>query len=175
MDGNIIKIRRGEVEREIANLNDRVQTLKSELSELDIAEKVLNRLTGASGGSSGEANQREASGFASESPQERPTVRQMIMASLMDARDRGAPGLAPRQMRDFISKVYGVDVGQQVNTNASRMLHELKEIEKDEKTGLFSLPSKEKPSDTTTVESPSEGLFRNPEAQGREAGPGGGT
>jgi hypothetical protein len=55
------------------------------------------------------------------------------------------------------------------------MWHELKEIEKDLSTGLFSLPQKEKPADANSLGELSSGLFPiNPE-RGREAGQGGGA
>ena len=145
MDGNLIKIRRGEVEHEISLLKQQMDALTAELGELDIAERVFGRLTGAERPPAREDDERDATASSSgDQAAPRPTVRQMILEALMDARQRGVEGLAPKQMREYIARVYGVDIGQQVNTNASRMLHELKEIEKDEITGLFSLPSKDK-------------------------------
>lgn len=175
MDKHLITLRRGELERERDRLNERLATITLELSDLDVAERVFDRLTGAKRGTVSNGDEPTPQGVAKAAGHEGMTVREMIKAALMDARQRGLPGIAPKEARAYMVSVYGRDVGQQVNTTLHRMLTVLKEVNKDEATGLYSLPLKEKPVDDTTVESPSTGLFDNPEAKGREAGPGGGA
>lgn len=175
MDKHIITIRRGKVEREIEQLKSQLDILLAELKDLEIAERVIDRLLGpghAPTNTVGESKQPELVKGTAEGGL---TIREMIKAALMDARQRGLPGRTPNQIRQFIASVYGRDLGQQINTTAYRMWRDIKEINKDEITGLFSLPGKEKPSDNYTVAGSSEGLFDKPEAKGREAGPGGGT
>ena len=163
METRFIENRREEIANEMAELKGRMKDLQMELDELAVVERVINRLTG---------KPATAAPQKTEKPGTKPTVRQMIKAALMDARQRGLPGLAPKEIRAFIQDTYGQEIGQQINTTASRMWHDLKEIEKDETTGAFYLP-KEKPADDATVESPSTGLDHNPEHD-REAGQGGG-
>ncbi len=174
MDGNLIKIRRAKVDGEISLLKERIAKLTSELAELDIAERVINRLSGMSADPDGQASGREPAKAYEAKASGSMTVRQMVTAALMDARQKGEPGLTPSQVREFIRTTYAAEIGQQINTNLHRMYNDLKEIAKDEATGLYSLPSKENPADDVTVESPSAGLF-DTQAQGREAGPGGGA
>ncbi|TBE08795.1 MULTISPECIES: hypothetical protein [Rhizobium] len=164
MDTRLIETRREEIATEVAELRGRLKTLQLELDELAIVERVINRLTGSP---------ISTASTEPEKPGTKPTIRQMIKAALMDARQRGVPGLLPKDIRAFIKTTYGQEIGQQVNTTASRMWHELKEIEKDQATGAFFLP-KEKPADDATVESPSAGFDRN-QGPGREAGQGGAT
>ena len=164
MDTRFIEKRREEIATEMAELKGRMKDLQTELDELAVTERVINRFAGKP------TPQVEEK---AEKPGTKPTVRQMIKAALMDARQRGLPGLLPKEIRAFIQNTYGQEIGQQINTTASRMWHDLKEIEKDETTGSFYLP-KEKPADDVTVESPSTGLDHNPE-HGREAGQGGGV
>lgn len=163
METRFIENRREEILTEMAELKGRLKDLQMELDELAVVERVINRLTG---------KPSQAAAQKTEKPGSKPTVRQMIKAALMDARQRGLPGLAPKEIRAFIQNTYGQEIGQQINTTASRMWHDLREIEKDETTGAFFLP-KEKPADEVTVESPSTGLDHNPEHD-REAGQGGG-
>jgi hypothetical protein len=173
MDADIIKIRRSEVTQEISILKDRIAILSSELSDLDIAEKVFSRLSGASRNSLSTSNEPDAAKASQAKPDGLPTVREMIKSALLAARDSGHPGLTPKQIKSYIQDVYHFDAGPQVNTTASRMFNTLKEINKDETTGLYSLPSKEKSSSIETVGSLDEDYEQYLGAKGREAGPGG--
>ncbi|HWU64220.1 MAG TPA: hypothetical protein VN112_19565 [Ensifer sp.] len=175
MDVHTIQIRREEVERELARLNERVSSLSTELEELIIAEKVLERLSGAKRNSSSSANERHAPQAAKKAKGKLPTVREMIKEALMDASQRNVEGLTPNEIRQYIKNVHGVEIKQQINTTASRMYHDLKEIGKNEEKGIFMIPVNKKPADDTTVESPSTGYLDNLLAKGREAVPGGGA
>ena len=167
MDKQLIANRRAEVKQEIEKLKGEMDALTAELTRLDIAEEVFDSLTNA------KPSKPEAISSSKESPEERPSVRSMIKEALMDAQQRGEPGLAPRHIREYIKTTYQYEIGQQVNTVASRMWHVMKELEKDESTGLFSLPSKDKPASQVSLEDELADLDIKPEAQGREAGPGG--
>ncbi|MGR8922302.1 hypothetical protein ACU8MB_00890 [Rhizobium leguminosarum] len=162
MDTNLIDKRRSEIEAEMKDLNERLTALKLEMGELDIAARVIGRLSGTE--ISKQVRGEDRSGTAL-------TVRQMIKAALREARQRGLPGMRPNNIRAFVKKTYGLDIGQQINTTASRMWRDLREIEKDEPSGLFYLP-KEKPVDDASLETPSTGSDGNPEP-GHEGGRGG--
>ena len=140
IDTDKIKIRRGELEseiarqtEEIARLSEEMQSNQSELDELLIAERVIARLSGRNAGET-----RKAAGV-NRGPNKSPTIRQMIAEALMDARQRGLPGLTPQGIREYIREAHGRELGQQVNTTASRMWRDVKEIDKDTETGLFRL------------------------------------
>lgn len=169
MDVGLILKRREAIERQVEGLMSEVAVLRSELEELNIAERVMLRLAGVPEDSSElppKLHGIEAGQVL--------TIREMIKSALMDARQRGMPGRTPDQIRKFISATFHRDLGQQINTTASRMWRDVKEIHKDETTGLFSMPEKEKPVDEKSLAGTSTGLFSNP-AEGREAGPGGGA
>lgn len=159
MNLELIEKRRSEIEAEMKELNGRLADLRSEIGELEVAARVISRLTGVE--MSKEARSDESS----------LTIRQMIKAALRDARQIGLPGMRPDAIRKFIKRTYGITIGQQINTTASRMWREWHEIEKDELRGLFYLP-KEKPVDDTSLETPSTGSDGNPEPD-REGGRGG--
>ncbi len=93
----------------------------------------------------------------------------------MEARQKGIPGLAPKEIREYVQKVHKRTIGAPINTVASRMWRELGQLDKCEETGLFSIPDKEKPAGVNLFEpiSPAGSLFQP--AKGREAVPGGGT
>jgi hypothetical protein len=170
METRIIKLRKDEVEAEILALNDRIAVLSAELNELDIAEKVFLRLSGA-----GSTKQLDAPKTSDAKPDGLPTIRDMIKEALSDAMMRRDPGMTPKEIRAYIKDTYGFDAGPQVNTTASRMLHALNELSRDEATGLYSLSSKEKSSNATAGGSAFEDLLGDTTAKGREAGPGGGA
>jgi hypothetical protein len=143
MDSNLIKIRLHEVATEMDRLKGRLALLAAERDELEIAERVINRLSGGKRVDAGSETESQPSPSARTEEGKQMTIRQMVMESLMDARQRGLPGLAPKHIREYIQSHFGRDIGQQANTTASRMWREIGEIAKDEETGLFSLPSKE--------------------------------
>jgi hypothetical protein len=171
MDKHFIEVRRGEIEREASLLTERLAALKAETSDLDITERTIDRLTGAKRDSFGAPNKQEAAVSAVAAAAAKPTVRQMIVESLLDARQRGVASLSPKDMRNYIRQAYNLEIGPQVNTNASRMLHELKELEKDE-NGLFRLASKEIPSGSNSLDGTPEGGAETPNAYDCEAGRG---
>jgi hypothetical protein len=175
MESELITSRENELRAKQTRLQEQMLGIERELAELEVAKAVLARLSGKKQVSpvvaappakkSTRAGQKKPGGL--------PTIKEMVLAALMDARQRNAPGLAPKDIRNFASSRYNFEMGSSANTVPSRMWRDEKIIRKDTETGLFSLPSKEKPADDTTVESPSTGLFSNL-AKGREAGPGGG-
>lgn len=174
MNFDLIKQRRDEVSRELERLRELTSALTTELDELDIAARVIVRLSSESSEDHSEKSELESASRAYEGVGANVTVRQMVTEALMDARQRGVPGLAPKHIREYIQRHYGRDIGQQANTTASRMWRDIGEILKDEKTGLFSLPFKEKPASERSGQDAPAGLFSD-QQQSREAETGGGT
>lgn len=143
MDSAIIKNRRREVAQEVERLQSRLAELNAELSELEIAERVIDRLSGGQRDSVSQGNEPQPQ-KPSRQNETSMTIRQMVMEALMDARQRGLRGLAPKDIREYISREFGKDIGQQVNTTASRMWRDIGEISKHEDGGLFYLPDRER-------------------------------
>ena len=164
MDMQLIKSRRDEVEREIQKLQAQLEEYSIELKELEITLKTLNRLS--------EKEEQKGTMHYRIAPKELPTIRSMIKEALMHARQLGVEGYLPKEIREYILKTYGREIGQQVNTTASRMWRDLKEIQKDETTGRFSLPQKNRVDGDMFGDNTIDPSSNNPE-QGREAGPGG--
>ena len=142
MDTKIIANRRVELEALREGLSAKLDACMQEMNELDIAEKVINRLSPASEQLEPKRTYHrpkrpiKASGSAAKSP----SVREVIKEALMDARQRGVAGLTPQGIRDYAKKTYKKELGPMANTVASRMWREAKEIEKDVEAGLFMLP-----------------------------------
>ncbi|MFC3723420.1 hypothetical protein [Neoaquamicrobium sediminum] len=176
MNIDLITIREAELKAELTRLRESIDAVEKELDELTIAKGVFLRLTGKAKAPASTSAPKRAK-FprpAQKKPEELPTIRNLVFEALMDARQRGLPGLAPRQIREYVAQRYNYEMGSSANTVPSRMWRTEKAIQKDTETGLFSLPSKEKPADENSLAGTSAGLFEAP-AKGREAGPGGGT
>lgn len=177
MNIDLITIREDELRAELARLQDGIKAVEKELEELGVAKGVFLRLTGKVAGaptSTAAPKGVHPSRTAQKKPDELPTIRNLVFEALMDARQRGLPGLAPRQIREYVAQHYDYEMGSAANTVPSRMWRTEKAIRKNTETGLFSLLSKEKPADDISLAGTSAGLFKTP-AKGREAGPGGGT
>lgn len=173
MDINLITNRRREVEGEISRLKSRLGEMQAELVELDTAERVVARLTGAERPTSGAADESESAATASRKPDDIPTMPEMILAILTDAWGRDQSGLAPKDITAEIARRWWPDVrGESVSSIAWRM----KDRGQLDKQGtVYMVPQKEKAVDDEPDGNTSTALFSNPQQQGREAGPGGGT
>jgi hypothetical protein len=174
MNTHIITHRRQEVEQEIVRLKSRLSEMEGELSDLSIAERVFERLSGASGNSPRAANEPKPTQVVSPSSNEAMTMRQLIEGALLHAKKQGRSGLKPSEIKDWIFTVYGVNKATTVvNTRTWRLWKEDGTLIKTD-AGVYSLRTEEIPADEMTVEGPSAGESKPPSAEGREAGPGGG-
>ena len=160
----------------LARLLENVESVEKELGDLEVAKSVMLRLSGKKQVNSGQAPtpKKRRPKPTQTKPANLPTIKQLVLEALEDARRRGMPGLTPKQIREFVAAKYSYNMGASANTVPSRMWRDEKILEKNTETGLFSLPSKEKPVDALSFAGTSTGLFETP-AKGREAGPGGGT
>ncbi|MEN3150903.1 hypothetical protein ABCW43_26710 [Neorhizobium sp. IRAMC:178] len=179
MENELITIREAELKAKLARLQESIAAIEQELSELEIAKGVLARLSIKKPAAvvatalTSAAPRSGAAKISQKKPEGLPSIKNLVLEALMDARQRGAAGMAPKDIREFVSTRYSYEMGSSANTVPSRMWRDEKLIDKNTETGLFSLPEKEKPVDVPGKEVSSTGLISNPE-QVRRAGPGGG-
>ncbi|NRC53270.1 hypothetical protein [Neoaquamicrobium sediminum] len=100
MNIDLITIREAELKAELTRLRESIDAVEKELDELTIAKGVFLRLTGKAKAPASTSAPKRAK-FprpAQKKPEELPTIRNLVFEALMDARQRGLPGLAPRQI-----------------------------------------------------------------------------
>ncbi len=171
MDTNLINRRRDEVIQEINLIQKRRSELEKELAELETAERVIARLSGAERSPIGETDERKPETPSGGKPEGIPTMPKMIMEALTayDPFD----GAKPRAVRDWIADCYWS--GVKVDSVASILWRMWKRGQLEKKDSHYMLPQNVETADADpTKETPTASLFQ-PDAQGREAGPGGGT
>jgi (2Fe-2S) ferredoxin len=141
-----------------------LQGMEAELRELEIAQRVLGRLSGRSIEDVSDHNVRLAKGAdavakafidTSRKPEQTPTVPVMILDAIRDAHSRGLIGLKPKEMVDYIARTYWPEVKPtSVGPIAARMLAQGRLV-KEPKFGLYALPENETPAgDTAGVSGP---------------------
>lgn len=179
-DINLISNRYREVEQEIARLKGRLAEMETERGELEMAGRVVARLSGAKwppARTGDEPKQEATSGAKPEM-----TLTDMILAVMTDEYRRTLGGSAPKNVTKAIARDYWSEVdGGRVSSTMWRMAQPKDgRLVKDDHSSLYMLADKlqmphqkENPEgDKSEQEAPS-GLFSN--QQTREAGPGGGT
>jgi hypothetical protein len=182
-DLSLIFIRFQEVEQEIARLKDRLADMESERGELETAGRVVARLSGAGwppAGSGNESKQEEASGAK---PEGLPPVTEMILQIMEDEYRRTLGGVEPKNVARAIAEKWWPDVkGTYVSTTMWRMAQPKDgRLHKDNDSPVYTLPGKPYMPSPQINKSEKEVLANDfsdllePEAKGREAGPGGGT
>ncbi|MDH3263449.1 MAG: hypothetical protein OEM24_05580 [Paracoccaceae bacterium] len=170
-DLNTVALRMRAVEQEMARHHDGISACEAELAELRVAEKVLARLSGAKRPEAGEDRAEKEAATPSTKPEGIPAMTEMILAIL---RETSAAGMEPKDIASVVRERWWPDVdGVRVST-AAWQLWKRGELEKDEGSSLYRLPQEKEPSDKMPGEA-SEGSLFQPNAQGREAEPGGGT
>ncbi len=171
METNLINRRREEVSQEITRLQKQLAEMEKELVELDTAERVISRLSGAERGTPGAADEHEPETPPVGKPEGIPTMPEMITEALTAA----GPGIGvrPKQIRNWIARTYWSGVrGENVSSILWRMW---KRGELGKGGGHYRLPLKEETVDASPNKETSTASLFQPDAQGREAGPGGGT
>jgi hypothetical protein len=141
-DHTLISNRRAEIAQEVERLEARLSEMRSELSDLETAERVLSRLSGAKRNAPSASDAAKPQEAPSAKPAGTPTLREITLEALGIARSKGRAGYAPKDVREFALKKYGFNMKSQANTIAWRMWKD-GIILKDEETGLYSLPAKE--------------------------------
>ena len=175
-DLTLIRRRRAEIEAEINRLQARVQELQADFRDLAVAERVLVKLGGESGGQDRPRVEQPAPRSGGGKPDGTPSVTEMIVMVLDEAQTRmGLRGLEPKDMATRIAGLWWPDVRpDDVNGIAWRMWKR-GQLVKD--GSVYMLPKKEEATgDLISRSAPAASA--NPAeatAQGREDGPGGGT
>ena len=177
MEIDVITEREEELKAKRARVAESLDAIDKELEELAVAKNVMQRLSGkkAAPSSPPKARRKRVKTETQKKPEGLPTIRELVLEALMDARQRGLPGLAPKGIREYVAKAHQYEMGSTANTVPSRMWRDEKSILKDTETGLFSLPLKDEAGDDLLGRTTSPASDHQPGAQGREAGPGGGT
>ena len=164
----LIAARRREIEAEIAQLTGCINDLKAELPDLAAAERVIQRLSGQGANQPGVAD----ADAATSKPAGTPTIPVMIIDALKDARNRGLAGLKPKTMTAYIAKRWWPNVPSvAISPIAWRMA---KRGDLIKRGSLYKLPPRNTEAADLLSEAPAASDHQPP-AQGREAGPGGGT
>lgn len=172
MDTNLIQIRRREVDAEITRLEARLADMRNELADLDTAERVLSRLSGAKRSETRPADKPKPTVVPPETSYE-PPLTEKIFTVLTEAYRRGLKGLEPSGIYDAIIAKDWTASKDAVRTTTWRLWNEDR-LAKVPDTRLYSVLEKEKATDLLSSQEQSGAFDQNP-AQGREAGPGGGA
>lgn len=167
--------------REVLQALDRhrleIDALVREQAELEMAAKVIARLTGAERTSIGEEDAIESAAHGRAKPEGIPTMPEMIRRVFIGARMRGVGSMEPKDVTAEIKQGWWPSVD---GANVSATMWRLAQrgvLLKAEDSPSYSLPntdeSFEAVDDNPGQEPSTASLFNL--AEGREAGPGGGT
>lgn len=123
----LIASRRRQIEAELALLSEQMEPLRAELADLEAAERVLSRLSVASGNQASPtirppAAAQPAPHMDATKPPGTPTITNMIVEALVDAKQRGRVGLEPKGMTEYIQAKWWPNVpGVAISPIAWRM------------------------------------------------------
>ena len=137
---NKIPTRRKEIENEISAVLAHLESLRIELKDLDIAERVFARLYGPAESEAeeeGDASQTEDA--KNRKPAGLPTVKQMIFELLAEARNANKPGLTPTDLTDLIQLKWWPGATSVIVGPGAWRLWKAGKLEKDE-GGRYRLP-----------------------------------
>ncbi len=154
-----IRSRRQGIEREIKDAKLRISALTSEDQELEIAERVILRLSGSGthGHSILPALRQEAHGVAAalrekgitSKPSDTPTMPEMITEVLQYAKLQGRTGLEPKEMAEYIAGKWWPEVSvNNVGPIAWRMMKRGQLIKPSKDAPRYSLPNELTPGST---------------------------
>lgn len=176
---NVLKIRRQHITAEVERLRKALAGYEAELAEIEAAERVIARYTGAERREAGPITEPFTAVLSATprrsgvSPDAQPSVPDMVVHVLMAADRQGRKGLEPAEAYEAILD-YGWSVNKDTLRAAMWKMAGRGKLKKVGDTSTYALPDEEKPADAKPEEVSSAGLFSNPE-HGREAGQGGGT
>ncbi|MEM7058630.1 MAG: hypothetical protein AAF557_13645 [Pseudomonadota bacterium] len=175
----MIQNRRREVTDELSRIDQQKAKLEKELADLETAERVIASLTGATGVASGEADAARSQKASGAKPKGIPTMPEMIGEALLELEKQPSfevmGGVEPKDVKEWIATNYWPDVN---GDSIASVMWRLAKEQRIFKTGsLYHLVQvEEETPETGPAKDGSEAsLFPQPDAKGREAGPGGGT
>ena len=158
------------VDAQIRDLQAKKEAISSEVREVEVAVRVLTRITNVHSHGQHEVADVDPVTTSSDRPTDIPTMPEMIRKVLSDF---DGP-LEPKQIADTIAVVWWPNVI--VNSVASTCWRMWKQgkLEKDEGSSAYRLPKRDEPPDGKLDGDTSEGSLFETTAKGREAVPGGG-
>ena len=167
--------RRADISAEIKALDSKGLALKAEDQELETAQRVLERFMPAANTPVGNDPVDDAIGeaidAASGKPDGTPTTPNMIIMLLKEAERQGKPGLEPKEMHIQVCRRWWPSAkSEDIGPTAWRMR---KDGRLTKQGSLYMLPKNTEAADLLRGEA-SAASDAQPEAKGREAGPGGG-
>lgn len=121
-----------------------LSAMQQELVELDTAERVFARLSGAERHTAGPADEpKPQEAPQSDAPRVRlPSMPNMILSVMQDSYRQGLKGLSPKEMGERIGEKFSHSPrGDAVSSIAWRMWKR-GQLRKDEDSPLYSLPEK---------------------------------
>lgn len=170
IDTEALHARRDAIDQEIARHRDAIAALEQRRNELEIGERIIAEFAAEQSAPKGDSMRREApTSEQQQSDQKRtrkpeglPTMSDMILAALRDARARSSIGMMPAEVTAFIRKNYWPEVlPEAVTPIVWRMWKKDRVLEKD--GAHYTLPEASQPhngaDDASTAESESEREF----------------
>jgi hypothetical protein len=102
----IVELRLAAINEEIASLKTRIATLENEKPELQVALRVLSRLAGEARREESEDQLVVAEEAGGAKPEGIPTVPEMIVRVLREAKLHGRRGLEPKEIQAEIARLW---------------------------------------------------------------------
>jgi hypothetical protein len=155
----LIRDRRRDIDKEIAHLRAQLAALEKDSQDLETAERVLISL-GAADAEDTDDEQRQATPTIEARPKGKsgagkptdiPTMPEMIISALRDARAGGRRGLEPREMVEYIAAKWWPEVPQNAVGPIAWRMYERHKLTKRE--SRYFLPKSE--------DEPAEGGTKN--------------
>lgn len=144
-DLTLIRRRKAEVTDELNRLQSRIGELQGEYRDLGVAERVLERLSGNSGGDVGEGDEQSTARPANSKPAGVPSVPEMILGVLEDAKIEGLRGLEPKDMTTRIQRRWWPDMRPEATNSIAWRMWKREQLVKD--GPVYMLPKKEEAAD----------------------------
>lgn len=173
-----IRSRREEIEREKKDAVLRISALTSEDQELEIAERVILRLSGRGNHAHSilPSLRQEAHGVVGgpkegevvSKPAGTPTMPEMITEALRFARFVDKSGLTPKEMTKYIAGKWWPEVSMiHVGPIAWRMMKRGQLTKRSKDDSMYSLPNDESPGAGTSGDSDDDGSSVPPSVESR--------
>lgn len=150
MDTNLFSNRRSEVEREVARLKQTLAEYEAELAELDIAIRLVARLTGAKRDHAGTSAERQPETVRVTAPAGEPPLTEKIQAVLAESYRQGRVGLEPSEIYEAILAKGWFATKDNVRTTTWRIWKDGR-LSKVGETSMYTVPNRETVADETSL------------------------
>ncbi len=148
---HLIANRRSEIERQLSELAMLTGRLREELKELEMAERVLARLSGEARASTGEGEATSSHRAGTTKPEGTPTVPEMILTLLEEVKDHERrPGLEPKEMVQKVAERWWPEVKPEAIGSIAWRMWKRKQLRKE--GSIYMLPETNKGPDASTPE-----------------------